>query len=151
MRSQERSCSWKSRSRHSAKESDAGSKARLANLEKELSQLKDESNTMRAQWEGEKKAISEVKVIKQQIESVKHDIEDAERNYDLEKLAQLKYGTLPDLEKKLEDREGRRQMRVRNAQSPERRSRRRRNRRSNLRLDRYTGKQAGGERDGKSC
>ena len=84
-----------------AKESDAGSKARLANLEKELSQLKDESNTMRAQWEGEKKAISEVKVIKQQIESVKHDIEDAERNYDLEKLAQLKYGTLPDLEKKL--------------------------------------------------
>lgn len=86
-----------------AKESDAGSKARLANLEKELSQLKDESNTMRAQWEGEKKAISEVKGIKQQIESVKHDIEDAERNYDLEKLAQLKYGTLPDLEKKLEE------------------------------------------------
>lgn len=86
-----------------AKESDAGSKARLANLDKELSQLKDESNTMRAQWEGEKKAISEVKVIKQQIESVKHDIEDAERNYDLEKLAQLKYGTLPDLEKKLEE------------------------------------------------
>ena len=86
-----------------AKESDAGSKARLANLEKELSQLKDESNTMRAQWEGEKKAISEVKVIKQQIESVKHDIEDAERNYDLEKLAQLKYGTLPDLEKKREE------------------------------------------------
>ena len=86
-----------------AKESDAGSRARLANLEKELSQLKDESNTMRAQWEGEKKAISEVKVIKQQIESVKHDIEDAERNYDLEKLAQLKYGTLPDLEKKLEE------------------------------------------------
>ena len=86
-----------------AKESDTGSKARLANLEKELSQLKDESNTMRAQWEGEKKAISEVKVIKQQIESVKHDIEDAERNYDLEKLAQLKYGTLPDLEKKLEE------------------------------------------------
>lgn len=86
-----------------AKESDAGSRARLVNLEKELSQLKDESNTMRAQWEGEKKAISEVKVIKQQIESVKHDIEDAERNYDLEKLAQLKYGTLPDLEKKLEE------------------------------------------------
>lgn len=47
-----------------------------------------------------KKPFPEVKVIKQQIESVKHDIEDAERNYDLEKLAQLKYGTLPDLEKK---------------------------------------------------
>ncbi len=85
------------------KESDAGSKARLANMEKELSQLKDESNTMRAQWEGEKKAISEVKVFKQQIESVKHDIEAAERNYDLERLAQLRYGVLPALEKQLEE------------------------------------------------
>ena len=85
------------------KESDAASKARLANLEKELSQLKDESNAMRAQWESEKKAITESKALKQQIESVKHDMEEAERNYDLEKLAQLKYGTLPELEKKLEE------------------------------------------------
>ena len=84
------------------KETDAGSKARLAALEKELSQLKDESNAMRAQWEGEKKAITEVKAVKQQIEDVKHQMEEAERHYDLEKLAQLKYGTLPDLEKKLE-------------------------------------------------
>ena len=53
-----------------AKESDAGSKARLANLEKELSQLKMKAIPCSAQWEGEKKAISEVKVIKQQIESV---------------------------------------------------------------------------------
>ncbi|MDD6476898.1 MAG: ATP-dependent chaperone ClpB [Eubacteriales bacterium] len=84
------------------KEIDAGSKARLAALEKELSQLRDESNAMRAQWEGEKKAITEVKAVKQQIEDVKHQMEEAERHYDLEKLAQLKYGTLPDLEKKLE-------------------------------------------------
>ena len=84
------------------KEPDAGSKARLAALEKELSQLRDESNAMRAQWEGEKKAITEVKAVKQQIEDVKHQMEEAERHYDLEKLAQLKYGTLPDLEKKLE-------------------------------------------------
>ena len=84
------------------KETDAGSKARLAALEKELSQLRDESNAMRAQWEGEKKAITEVKAVKQQIEGVKHQMEEAERHYDLEKLAQLKYGTLPDLEKKLE-------------------------------------------------
>ena len=84
------------------KETDAGSKTRLEHLEKELSQLKDESNAMRAQWEGEKKAIVEVKAVKQQIEDVKHQMEEAERNYDLEKLAQLKYGTLPDLEKKLE-------------------------------------------------
>ena len=84
------------------KETDNASKARLEALEKELSQLKDESNAMRAQWEGEKKSITEVKAVKQQIEDVKHQMEEAERNYNLEKLAQLKYGTLPDLEKKLE-------------------------------------------------
>lgn len=84
------------------RESDNGSKNRLEALEKELSQLKDESNAMRAQWEDEKKAITEVKAVKQQIKDVKHEMEEAERNYDLEKLAQLKYGTLPDLEKKLE-------------------------------------------------
>lgn len=84
------------------KETDNLSKARLEALEKELSQLRDESNAMRAQWEGEKKAITEVKAVKQQIEDIRHQMEEAERNYDLEKLAQLKYGTLPDLEKKLE-------------------------------------------------
>ncbi len=84
------------------RERDNASKSRLEALEKELSQLKDESNAMRAQWEGEKKAITEVKAVKQQIEDVKHEMEEAERNYDLEKLAQLKYGTLPDLEAKLE-------------------------------------------------
>ena len=57
---------------------------------------------MRAQWENEKKAITQVKSTKEQIEEVKHQMEEAERNYDLEKLAQLKYGTLPELEKKLE-------------------------------------------------
>ncbi len=84
------------------REKDNASKGRLEALEMELSQLKDESNSMRAQWEGEKKAITEVKAVKQQIEDVKHEMEEAERNYNLEKLAQLKYGTLPDLERKLE-------------------------------------------------
>ncbi len=86
-----------------SKEKDKGSEHRLEVLEKELAQLKDESNAMRAQWEGEKKAISEVKVVKQQLEDVRHQIEEAERGYDLEKLAELKYGTLPELEKKLEE------------------------------------------------
>ena len=85
------------------KETDKGSAARLAALEKELAALKEENSNMRAQWENEKKGISEVKRIKQEIEDVKHLMEEAERNYDLEKLAQLKYGTLPELEKKLED------------------------------------------------
>ena len=83
------------------KETDRASKARLATLEKELSQLKEENASMRAQWENEKKAITELKGTKEQIEEVKRQIEDAERSYDLEKLAQLKYGTLPELEKKL--------------------------------------------------
>lgn len=85
------------------KETDKASAARLATLEKELSQLKEENAGMRAQWENEKKAISEVKGTKEQIEEVKHQMEEAERAYDLEKLAQLKYGTLPELEKKLEE------------------------------------------------
>ncbi|MCI8647277.1 MAG: ATP-dependent chaperone ClpB [Firmicutes bacterium] len=84
------------------KEDDPASKARMAHLDKELSGLKEESASMRAQWENEKKAITEAKGTKQQIEDVKLQIEEAERNYDLEKLAQLKYGTLPELEKKLE-------------------------------------------------
>ncbi|MBQ9060361.1 MAG: ATP-dependent chaperone ClpB [Firmicutes bacterium] len=88
------------------KETDKASAQRLENLEEELAQLKDESNAMRAQWESEKKAISEVKVIKQDIEDVKHQIEEAERSYDLEKLAELKYGTLPALEKRLEIEKG---------------------------------------------
>lgn len=83
------------------KEDDAASQARLANIEKELSELKDKSDVMRAQWEKEKRDISEGKQIKQDIENVKHQMEEAERNYNLELLAQLKYGKLPELEAKL--------------------------------------------------
>lgn len=85
-----------------SKEDDRGSKTRLENIEKELSELKEKDSIMRAQWENEKKAIAGTKDLKQQIEDVKHQIEEAERNYDLEKLAQLKYGELPGLEKQLE-------------------------------------------------
>jgi len=89
-----------------SKETDRGSRSRLETLEKELAQLKDENASMRAQWESEKQAISKVKETKEQIEAVKQQMEEAERNYDLEKLAKLKYGTLPDLEKKLEEQKG---------------------------------------------
>ena len=85
-----------------SKETDKGSLSRLETLEKELAHLKDSSSSMRAQWENEKKEITQVKRTKEQIEEVKLQIEEAERSYDLEKLAQLKYGTLPELEKKLE-------------------------------------------------
>ena len=85
------------------KEKDKASMSRLAVLEKELSDLKEESQAMRAQWENEKKSITEAKSTKQEIENVRHQIEEAERNYNLETLAKLKYGTLPELEKKLEE------------------------------------------------
>jgi ATP-dependent Clp protease ATP-binding subunit ClpB len=85
------------------KEFDEASKARLENIEKELAKLREENDAMRAQWESEKQAITGQKATKQQIEEVRHEIEEAERRYDLEKLAELKYGTLPALEKKLQE------------------------------------------------
>lgn len=84
-----------------SKEEGGVSEKRLAKIEEELSELKSESDAMKAQWENEKAAISEVKQTKEELENVKHEIEEAERKYDLEKLAQLKYGVLPELEKKL--------------------------------------------------
>ena len=87
------------------KERDSASKKRLENIEKELSVLKEENTRMRAQWENEKKAIINIKAAKQQLEEVKMQIEEAERNYDLELLAKLKYGTLPELERKLKEEE----------------------------------------------
>ena len=84
------------------KETDSNSKSRLALIEKELSELREQNSAMRAQWENEKKSITELKATKQQIEEIKLQIEEAERKYDLEKLAAMKYGTLPQLEKKLE-------------------------------------------------
>ena len=84
------------------KETDEASKIRLENLEKELSNLKDEFHILKAQWEDEKQSISKVKTIKEEMDMVKREIEEAERRYDLEKLSQLKYGTLVELEKKLE-------------------------------------------------
>ena len=86
-----------------SKETDEASKIRMEKIEEELAELKNENDAMRAQWENEKKAISEVKGTKKQIEEVKLQIEEAERVADYEKLAKLQYGALPELEKKLEE------------------------------------------------
>ena len=86
-----------------SKEEDEASKVRMQRIDEELAELKAENDTMRAQWEAEKQAISEVKGTKKQIEEVKLQIEEAERMADYEKLAQLQYGALPELEKKLEE------------------------------------------------
>lgn len=86
-----------------SKESDDASKRRMAALEEELAQLKEENDVLRSQWENEKKVISQVKDIKTEIEDIKQQIADAELSYDLERLAQLKYGILPEKEKQLEE------------------------------------------------
>ncbi|MEI6808859.1 MAG: ATP-dependent chaperone ClpB [bacterium] len=83
------------------KEKDAASKDRLKTLRKELADLKVGSDVMRAQWESEKKAISEVRELREKIEKVRLDSEKAERNYELERVAELRHGILPGLEKKL--------------------------------------------------
>lgn len=85
------------------KEKDKNSNKRLKAIEEELAHLKDESATLKAQWEQEKKVIHRAKEIKGEIENVKHEIAEAERQYDLEKLAKLKYGVLVEKESELED------------------------------------------------
>ena len=85
------------------KETDEASKLRLEKLEKELADLKEKFDLLKAKWEEEKRSITVIKDIKEEIDRVKRQIEEAERKYDLEKLSQLKYGTLVDLEKKLEE------------------------------------------------
>ena len=85
------------------KETDKASKERLQAIESELADLKDQDAAMKAKWENEKKDITSLKSKKQEIEDLNHQIEEAERAYDLEKLAKLKYGDLPKAEKELED------------------------------------------------
>src|SRR5579872_2345910 len=83
------------------KESDAASKDRLAKIEKELADLKTESNALQAQWQAEKEGVQKLRGIREQIEQVKLEIERAERQYDLNKAAELKYGKLTTLERDL--------------------------------------------------
>lgn len=84
------------------KETGRDSVERLGVLEHEIAQLKDQSSAMKAQWESEKQAIENEKQIKKQIEDVNRQIGEAERRYDLNELAILKHGKLPELEKALE-------------------------------------------------
>lgn len=85
------------------KEDDKASIKRLETLEGELAELKDEEKVLMAQWNNEKEAITKVKETKEKIEEIRHQMDEAERSYDLETLAKLKYGSLPELEEKLEE------------------------------------------------
>jgi ATP-dependent Clp protease ATP-binding subunit ClpB len=83
------------------KEKDRASRDRLEKLEHELGNLKAEADALKARWQAEKQAVQQVQTIREQIEHTKTEIERAERQYDLNKAAELKYGKLPELEKKL--------------------------------------------------
>ena len=87
------------------KEDDELSKARLADIEKELADLREEFNAGKAKWENEKNAIGRVQKLREELESANAALEKAQREYDLEKAAQLQYGTIPDLKKQLEEQE----------------------------------------------
>ena len=87
------------------KEEDKLSKERLETVTKELAQLREQFNSMKAQWDNEKAAITKVQKLREEIEQVGGEIERAEREYDLNKAAELKYGKLPQLKSELEQEE----------------------------------------------
>ena len=81
------------------KEKDAASKERLAKLEKELAELQSEGSALQARWQAEKEGVQRLRQLREQIEETKTEIERAEREYDLNKAAELKYGRLTELER----------------------------------------------------
>jgi len=85
------------------KEKDPASKGRLSGIEKELADLKERAGSLKSRWEEEKAEITRLRDLKREIEEVKFQIEQAERNYDLNRAAELKYGKLISLEKELEE------------------------------------------------
>jgi ATP-dependent Clp protease ATP-binding subunit ClpB len=89
------------------KETDPASRSRLEKIEKELADLQENASALRARWEQEKGAIGTLRSLRQEIENTKLEIERAERQYDLNRVAELKYGTLAQLEKRLHEEEAR--------------------------------------------
>jgi len=83
------------------KEKDEASRQRLEALRKELADLREQANALKARWEGEKKAVGKVRKVREEIERVKLEMERAERAYDLNQLAELRHGRLPQLEREL--------------------------------------------------
>jgi len=87
------------------KEKDAASKDRLSRLEKELANFKAEADALKARWQAEKQSVQQLRDLREQIDQTKQAVEQAERAYDLNKAAELKYGKLNELERKLKDAE----------------------------------------------
>ncbi|MDH4360997.1 MAG: ATP-dependent chaperone ClpB [Nitrospirota bacterium] len=89
------------------RETDPGSQARLVGLEKELAEKQQRLNELKVRWEAEKASVGKLHHLRQEIEEVKQNIERAEREYDLNRVAELRYGTLPRLEKDMREEEDR--------------------------------------------
>ncbi|HUA28056.1 MAG TPA: ATP-dependent chaperone ClpB [Streptosporangiaceae bacterium] len=89
-----------------AKEEDEPSRARLEDLRRELADLRAEADSLRAQWESERQALRRVQALREEMEQVRQEAEQAERNYDLDKAAELRLGRLPELQRRLEAEEG---------------------------------------------
>ena len=87
------------------RETDNLSKERLGNLRRELAEMRENFSAMKAKWENEKNSIAKVQKLREEIEQVNAQMEKAEREYDLNKAAELKYGTLPQLQKQLDEQE----------------------------------------------
>jgi ATP-dependent Clp protease ATP-binding subunit ClpB len=87
------------------KENDEASRARLEKLEKELADLKEEQSRLNAQWQSEKEAIDKIRTLKETIDQVNLEIQQAERDYDLNRAAELRYGKLTDLQRQVKDAE----------------------------------------------
>jgi ATP-dependent Clp protease ATP-binding subunit ClpB len=87
------------------KETDAASQEKLQEITAEKDSLQQQQKTLQAKWEGEKQAILRVRAVKKEIDLVNSQMETAEREYDLNKLSELKYGKLPELQKKLQEEE----------------------------------------------
>ena len=85
-----------------SKETDEISKQRLSDIQKEKAELKTKFDAMKAKWENEKQSIGKVQKLREELESINKQIEQAERNYELNKAAELKYGKLPEIQKQLE-------------------------------------------------
>ncbi|WP_339232280.1 ATP-dependent chaperone ClpB [Geobacillus sp. FSL W8-0032] len=84
-----------------SKETDEASRARLAALQKELADLREKANAMKAKWQQEKEALDRVRRLREALERAKRELEEAENDYDLNKAAELRHGRIPQLEKQL--------------------------------------------------
>ncbi|WP_442899717.1 ATP-dependent chaperone ClpB [Geobacillus sp. JS12] len=84
-----------------SKETDEASRERLAALQKELADLREKANAMKAQWQQEKEALDRVRRVREELERAKRELEDAENDYDLNRAAELRHGRIPQLEKQL--------------------------------------------------